>query len=186
MGGAGGGKEGAGQGEVLVPVTSDTSRIRGCSSPKRGQSAWWAGRLCKLHSEAVASPGNLAFSFFIFCSSNKHQDSLDAPCPQPSVLSSLTLALPRSPAPSQLSDCLVPELGFLASITQITSGPILGGLPCGPCPARPPEGRGDTATGPAKLPPFLVPSSPHGLWLLPSSDKGRHGDLSGYEVDLHI
>lgn len=28
----GGGKEGVGRGKVLVPVTSDTSRIRGCSS----------------------------------------------------------------------------------------------------------------------------------------------------------
>lgn len=100
MGECGGrGKEGVGRGEVLVPVTSDTSRIRGCSPPKRGQGAWWAGRLCKLYSEAVASPSNLAFSFFIFCSSNKHQDSLDVPCPQPSVLYSLTLELPRSPAP---------------------------------------------------------------------------------------
>ena len=33
--------------------------------------------------------------------------------------------------------------------------------------------------------PLLSALSAHGLWLLPS-DKGRHGDLSGYEMDFHV
>ena len=136
--------------------------------------------------EAATLFSKPASSFFSFCPLYKDQDLPWLPGPdrlQPPVLYSLTQGSLETQS-HHGSPVSCQNWDFSPLITQTTSEPIRGGPARGPHPAGPSEGTGMQQQALLSSP-LLSALSAHGLWLLPS-DKGRHGDLSGYEMDFHV